>query len=157
MPWDYPGRQLQPSGEIFSPEAGPLTRRQSGPTRKVVSVSYADPQSVTINAVATSLPRTSSGKDTGGFASSDGTVTMSVSHSYGKKTRRVIRLNQSKVSADVLIPSQNVKSSMAVYMVVESPVNGFTNTEIKYLVDALTGYLAASSGAKVTQLLGGEN
>jgi hypothetical protein len=120
-------------------------------------MSFADPQSVTINAVATSLPRTGSGAASGGFTSADGTVTMTISHAYGKRTRRVVRLNQSKVSADPLLPSQNVRSSQSVYLVVDVPVNGFTNTEIKYLVDALSGYLAAGSGAKVTQLLGGEN
>jgi hypothetical protein len=46
---------------------------------------------------------------------------------------------------------------MSVYMVVDHPVNGFTVVEQKYLVDALTAYLSASTGAKVTQLLGGEN
>jgi len=120
-------------------------------------MSYADPQSVTINAVPVSLPRTSSGQGQGGFASADGTVLMSVSHQYGKRTRRAMRLTQSKTSADPLIPSQNVRSNMSVTLVVDHPVNGFTVAEQKYLVDALVAYLTASSGAKVTQLLGGEN
>lgn len=120
-------------------------------------MSYADPQSVTINAIANSLPRTSSGINQGGFKSADGLIELTVSHQYGKRTRRAIRLNQSKISADALIPSQNVRSSMGVTLVVDVPVNGFTVAEEKYLVDALTAYLTASSGAKVTQLLGGEN
>lgn len=120
-------------------------------------MSFADPSSVTINTVATSLPRTASGLGTGAFSSADGLVKMSVAHSYGKRTRRQIRLDQSKVSADALIPSQNVRSSMSCYMVVDVPVNGFTVTEQKYLVDALVAYLTASTGARVTQLLGGEN
>lgn len=119
-------------------------------------MSYADPQSVTINAVPVSLPRTGSGIGTGSFASADGLVTLSVANTYGKRTRRLIRLSQSKISADPLVPSQNVRSSMSVYMVVDVPVNGFTVAEQKYLVDAFTAYLSASSGAKVTQLLGGE-
>lgn len=120
-------------------------------------MSYADPQSVTINAVPVSLPRTSSGVNSGGFSSADRTVQLDVASSYGKRTRRTVRLTQSKISADPLIPSQNSRSSMSVYMVVDHPVNGFTVTEQKYLVDALTAYLSASTGAKVTQLLGGEN
>lgn len=120
-------------------------------------MSFADPQSVTINAIPVSLPRTGAGTGTGQFTSADGTVVMTVSNSYGKRTRRMIRLDQTKVSADPLIPSQNIRSKQGCYLVVDSPVNGFTNTEIKYLVDSLTAYLAASSGAKVTQLLGGES
>jgi hypothetical protein len=40
--------------------------------------------------------------------------------------------------------------------VVDCPTVGYTLTEKKQLVDALTAYLTASSGARVTQLLGGE-
>lgn len=120
-------------------------------------MSYTDPQSVTISGTAVSLPRTSSGTNAGGFTSADGSVRLDVSSSYGKRTRRTIRLTQSKISADPLIPSQNTRSSMSVYMVVDHPVNGFTVTEEKALVDAFTAYLSASTGARVTQLLGGEN
>jgi hypothetical protein len=36
-------------------------------------------------------------------------------------------------------------------------VQGYTVAEAKYIVDALTLWATASTGAKVTQLLGGEN
>lgn len=120
-------------------------------------MSYADPQSVTINSVATSLPRTGSGEASGAFSSNDGLIHLDVTHSYGRRNRRKIGLTQTKTSADPLIPSQNTVSSMSCYMVVDVPKNGFTVTEEKYIVDALVAYLAASSGAKVTQLLGGES
>jgi hypothetical protein len=68
-----------------------------------------------------------------------------------------MRLTSSKISADALVPSQNTRSSLSVTLIVDHPVNGFTNTEIKAQVDALVGLLQASSGSKVTQLLGGEN
>jgi len=120
-------------------------------------MSFSDPQSVTINGVATSLPRTSSGQNAGTFTSADTTVKMDVANTYGRRVRRTIRLSQTKVSADPLIPTQNARNSLTCYVVVDEPLNGFTVTEKKYLVDALTAYLSASSGAKVTQLLGGEN
>lgn len=120
-------------------------------------MSYADPQSVTINSVATSLPRTGSGESSGSFTSSDGLVRLDVSHQYGRRNRRQIRLTQTKTAADSIVPAQNVVLSMSVYLVVDTPKNGFSVTEQKYIVDALSAYLAASSGAKVTQLLGGES
>lgn len=124
-------------------------------------MSFADPQSQTISGynggAAVSLPRTSSGVTGGGFTSANGEITQSVSHAYGKRTRRMIRLNQKKTTADALIPAQNVTLSQSCWLVVEHPVNGFSTTEQKALVDALVAYLAASSGAKVTQLVGGEN
>jgi hypothetical protein len=46
---------------------------------------------------------------------------------------------------------------MSVYLVADVPVNGYTVAEQKIVVDALVAYLTASTGARVTQLLGGEN
>jgi hypothetical protein len=42
-------------------------------------------------------------------------------------------------------------------LVVDAPVAGFTNTELKQYIDGFIAALSASSGAKITQLLGGEN
>lgn len=120
-------------------------------------MSYLDPQSVTINAVAHTLPRTSSGVDTGSFTKDDGNVKLSVSHTYGKRTRRTIRLEHSKIAPDPLISSTNIKHSMTAYIVVDVPVTGYSVIEAKQIVDAFTAYLTASSGGNVTKLLGGEN
>lgn len=120
-------------------------------------MAYSDPQTVTINAVAQTLPRTSSGVNAGVFTKDDGTVKLSVSHQYAKRTRRTARLDFSKIAADPLISAQNIKYSMSAYLVVDVPTTGFTVAEAKQIVDALTLYLTATSGAKVTQLLGGEN
>jgi hypothetical protein len=120
-------------------------------------MSYADPQSVTISGTAISLPRTGAGLNSGEFTSSDGLTAMSVSHNYGKRTRRAIRLTTSKISADPLVPSQNTRSSMSVTLVIDVPVNGYTVAEEKAAVDGFLAALTAATGAKITQLLGGEN
>lgn len=120
-------------------------------------MSYSDPQTVTIGGTAVSLPRTSSGTNSGAFTSSDGANRLEVSSSYGKRVRRTIRLTTVKTTGDVLLPNQNVVASMSSYLVVDHPVNGYTVAEAKAVVDALVAYLAADSGARVTQLLGGEN
>lgn len=119
-------------------------------------MSFADPQSVTINAVAISMPRTASGVNSGGFTSADGLTTLAVAHAYGKRTRRAISLGSSKISADPLLPSQNVKFSSTWRLTCDAPVGGFTNTELKLQADGFLAALTASSGAKITQLLGGE-
>lgn len=120
-------------------------------------MAFADPQTVTINAVANTLPRTSSGLATGVFTKDDGTVKESVSHAYGKRTRHSLRIDFQKIAPNPLISAQNILYSMSTYVVVDVPVTGFTVAEQKQIVDALTLYLTASSGSKVTQLLGGEN
>ncbi len=117
----------------------------------------ADPQSVTINAVANSLPAISRGVNTSSYQKDDGLVKLDVSHQYGKRTRRTIRLNHSKIAADPLVSAQNIKYSMSTYLVIDTPVTGYTIAEAKQIVDGLTAYLTASSGAKVTSVLGGES
>jgi urease gamma subunit len=117
----------------------------------------ADPQSVTINSVAQSLPAVARGVNTSSYQKDDGLVSLTVSHIYGKRTRRTVRLNHSKIAADPLISSQNIKYSMSAYLVMDVPITGYTVAEAKQIVDGLTAYLTASSSAKVTSVLGGES
>lgn len=117
----------------------------------------SDPQSITISGTAISLPKTGTGPSAGTFTSADTATSEVISHAYGKRVRRAARLNISKVSADVLIPSANVRSSASMTVVWDVPVNGYTVAEIKAAWDGFAAQLAASSGAMVTQILGGQN
>lgn len=119
-------------------------------------MAFADPQSVTINAVPISLPRTGSGIDTGTFTSNDGAVKMTVSHQYGKRNRRLVRLDHSKIAADPLTAA-NVRYSMSTQLVIDVPVNGYSVTEAKQVLDGFIAALTASSGALETKILGGES
>jgi hypothetical protein len=120
-------------------------------------MAFADPQSLTISGTAHSLPRISSGQGTGVFQKDDTTVKLSVSHLSGRRIRRQLRVDFSKIAADVFTPTVNIRQNMAIYLQVDVPTTGFTIAEQKAVADALLAYLTASSGAKVTQLLGGEN
>lgn len=120
-------------------------------------MSFADPQTISPISGISSLPRTGFGPSSGSFSSADTTVKLDVSHAYGKRTRRQVRLTQNKVSADPLTPTNSLRTSMTAYIVVDTPVNGFTVAEAKIVVDALVAYLTTSTGARVTQLLGGES
>lgn len=120
-------------------------------------MAFSDPQSVTISGSANSLPRTSSDVNAGVFTKDDGNVALRVSHQKGKRTRRLIRLDHAKVATDPFISTVNARYSMSVQLVVDVPNVGYTIAEQKAIVDALTAYLTASSGARATQLLGGEN
>lgn len=118
---------------------------------------FADPQSVTINAVANSLPRTGSGVDNGTFSKDDGNVKLSVKHSYGNRVRRLVRLDHRKVASDPLATGYNKEYSMNAYLVIDVPSVGYTLTEAKQIVDALTLWLTTTSGSNVTKVLGGES
>jgi hypothetical protein len=120
-------------------------------------LAFSDPQSVTINAIANSLPRTSTRDNAGVFTKDDGNVKLTVSSLYGKRIRRTARLDHKKVAVDPLFPAQNSPYSMSIYVVADVPTTGYSVVEQKQIVDALTLWLTTSSGANVTKLLGGEN
>lgn len=117
----------------------------------------ADPQSVTINAVANSLPAVVRNGASSTYQKDDGTVKLTVSNSVGRRTRRNVRLDFKKVAPDPLISAQNIIYSMSCYLVVDVPPSGFTITEQKQIADGLTAWLTASSGANLTKVLGGES
>jgi len=116
-------------------------------------MAFSDPQSVTVSGTAISLPRTSSGTNAGGFTSNDGNNKLSVSHSYGKRTRRQIRLDFQKIAADPLT-SANTRFTGSVYLVVDQPIVGYSVTELQAQI---AGFLASLTTAQQTKLLGGEN
>jgi hypothetical protein len=119
-------------------------------------MAYSDPQSLTISGTAASLPRTSSGTNSGAFTAADGTAILKVSHAYGKRNRRTVRLEHSKIAADPLT-ALNTKFSMTAYVVVDVPTVGYTVAEAQAVVAALTKWLTDTSASNVTKLLGGEN
>lgn len=113
----------------------------------------ADPQSVTINAVATSLPRTQQGNTQNVYTSADGNTSMTTKqNTTASRFRREIRLSQKKIAADP-ISAINKEIGVSAYLVIDEPRAGFTDSEIGYLIDALKDWLTSTNYNKV---LGGE-
>jgi hypothetical protein len=103
---------------------------------------FADPQSVTINAVAKSLARVGSGDYDGAFQSVADGLDMSIQHALSRRYRSTVRLNVTKTSADPLVPSTNRPYSMSTYLVLDTPPQGFSVTEITYNLKGLIDWLA---------------
>lgn len=121
-------------------------------------MAFADPQSVTINAVANSLPRVSQGNLSGVFQKDDGTVKLSFSHEVGKNgTRHLVRLDHQKIATDPFTTTVNRTVGTSAWMVISTPKYGYTIAEQKQIADALVAYLSASSGANITKVLGDES
>ena len=118
---------------------------------------FTDPQSVTINAVAISLPRTSSNLNAGVLTSNDGATRMDIAHSYGKRIRRTVALTVKKYATDAANPSQNIPVSATIRLTVDHPLQGYTVDDLQKAIAGFLGNLTASSSANVTKLLGGEN
>jgi len=109
---------------------------------------------VTVNGVAQSLPRTTSGSNQSEYTTADGLYKLKISSSYGKRNRRVVRLEQSKVAADPFASGLNKQYSMSTFLVIDTPPTGYTNTELGYIIQALVAWLSSANVAKV---LGGES
>jgi hypothetical protein len=120
-------------------------------------MSLADPQTVTIGGTTTPLPRVSVGDDMSEYQSGDGLIKLTASHNYGKRTRRMVRLDTSKMTADPFRPAENVKVSMSVYSVVDLPPAGWTAAEQLAAWIGFRTQLVASSDAIIVKLLGGES
>lgn len=118
---------------------------------------FADPQTITVSGVTTSLPRVGSGVNTGSFSSADGTIRLLANHAYGRRIRRQIRVDYSKIAVDPLISAQNIKYSTSLYLVLDEPVTGFTRAEQLALYTGFIAQLDASTKAVATKWIGGES
>jgi hypothetical protein len=119
-------------------------------------MAFADPQTITINAVPHTLARTGFGPDNGLFREDDTENKLSISHTYGKRVRRLARLDNQVTTTDLLDPSINTLYTMACHLVVDVPTVGYSIASQKQVVDGFVAWLSASSGANITKLLGGE-
>jgi len=123
-------------------------------------MSFTDPQSVTYPApisLTQSLPRVSVGNNASTYRSADGLDLLSASTQYGKRTRSLLRLDHTKIAADVFDSTINVEKSMSVYLVIDRPDVGFTNAEALAVYTGLKTAMTASTDALITKLLGGES
>jgi len=117
---------------------------------------FSDPQSVTVNSVAVSLPKISAGNMLGTYATPDGTYTLTISHANNKRERSMIRLDARKVSPSSIDPTKNQPFSASVYVVNDSPLNkqGFAQVDQENLLKALAAYLTP---ANITKFVGMES
>lgn len=117
---------------------------------------YADPQTLTINAVATTFNRVGSPQPDkkGVFKTSDELQEFVVSQNASAgRFRREVRLNQTKIAVDP-ISTLNKQVSTSVFLVVDEPRVGFTNAELVIQLQALLAW--ATIAANRDNLLGGQ-
>jgi len=124
-------------------------------------VSFSDPLSIVISGVTIPLPRTGDVPDGDGsvYRSSDSNTILTASHTVAKsnRTRRMLRLDTSKISADPYKPTENVRVTTAVYVVFDVPLAGYSPAEVLANFKGFTTLMAASSDLMTVKLLGGES
>jgi len=112
-------------------------------------VAFTDPLSITYNAVATNHPRISTGTLSSKYATADGKYTVSISHSEtAQRERHLARIDEQVVAVDP-ISTANFFAKLSVYLVIDNPLSGYTDTEIDYVVQALKGFLTTANVLKV--------
>jgi len=118
---------------------------------------FADPQSVTVNAVAQSLPRVDEGDESATYQKDDETYGLLISHTTTKNGRRrhQVRLDNNKIATDPFTPANSRKVSLSGYFVIDEPEDGaYSNAEILL---HMKGLIAWSSDANVTKVIAGES
>ena len=126
--------------------------------KRVMLMALSDPQSITITGVANSLPNVSRVERNAVYSKDDGTVVEKVNHNVGKaRTRRQVRLDMSKVTADPYIPAQNRRLGASYIISMDVPNEGFSVTEQKDALKGLFAQLQATSDAMLIKILGGES
>jgi len=131
-------------------------------------MAFADPQSITITGFnggsAISLPRVSENPTSSTYRDPTNSYELVITSQQAGKAgtlnarfRRSFRLNVNKYSTNPLETTKNVAVSASVYLMVDMPITGFTQTELTNIAAALMGLLTASTNAKLIQLTGGEH
>lgn len=103
------------------------------------------PQSFTVNAIAKALNKVSEGEAWSLYRTDDGEFEFKVSHQeQSKRSRRMARLDQTKIAADPLT-AVNAYQKAGAYIVIDEPLFGYTDAELKDLVQALIGWLTSAN------------
>lgn len=122
-------------------------------------MAFADPQSVTIDGTAYSCARAFTGTDTGKFVAADASYTLSVQPRVlrSSRTQRTAAMVNSKVTADPLVSTTNVRVSDTVRLIIDRPANGYSDAEVVKQVVGFFAWLTASTNANLNKLVAGEN
>lgn len=118
-------------------------------------MSFTDPQSVTINAVAKSMARIETEGMKSIYQNADESFKFTISHQKtgGNRYRSMTRLDQRVVAADPLT-SVNDWQILGVYLVIDRPIVGFTSVQVEQHV---AGILAWHTSPTIAKLYGLES
>lgn len=117
---------------------------------------FSDPQSVTVNAVAQTLPRVGASLTSGKYTKADGTQSLTVSQATGRRNQHKVRLDHQKIVTDPFASDRNIPVSMSVFLTIDVPATGYTNAEVTQQIIAVADWLKASTNANTDKLVGGE-
>lgn len=115
----------------------------------------SDPQSLVLNSSTLSVPAIGRGLDSSQYRATSaitnlvGDISFSVSHSYKRRNRFVVRMDFSTNTSDPFVPANYVRTSASVYVVIDAPSDNTIayGTSIAYMVAGLADWLKAGTNA----------
>lgn len=118
-------------------------------------MSFSDPLKVKVDgSTEKELSRISVGDLKSVYANEDSSIQAVISTIVGRRRRHTGRLNLSKVAPSLLNPAQNEEQSCSAYLVVDAPRSGYSNEELRKLVEGLKTLFTE---ANIKKLLGSES
>ncbi len=111
---------------------------------------FSEPISITVNAVAQSMPRTSSTGMKSTYEKSDGTFNLTIEHTTTKanRLRSVARFEQRAIVPDPLT-AVNDWENMALTLVIDRPLVGFTAAQQDQLLTGFRAWLVTATSDKL--------
>lgn len=110
---------------------------------------FTDPQVVTINAVAQSMPRIKVDGLSAIYAKNDETVKLTISHQKSnKRLRSMARIDQRAIVTDPLT-SVNDYETLTFYLVIDRPEVGFSAVQVEQLIAGLKTWLDSTTIGKL--------
>lgn len=110
---------------------------------------FADPQTVTVNAVAKVMPRILMEGLKSTYQLADQTFKFVVSHTVSnQRVRSMVRIDQRAIVADPLTAETDYET-LGIYLVIDRPEYGFSSTQVEQLIAGLKTWLDATSIGKL--------
>lgn len=110
---------------------------------------FTDPQVVTVNSVAKSMPRLLFDGLSSSYATADGLFKFKISHQKSnKRIRSMARIDQRAIVADPLT-AENDYETLGVYLVIDRPEVGFSSTQVEQLITGFKTWLDATMIGKL--------
>lgn len=113
-------------------------------------MAFSDPQTIKINTVDKICNLVEPGTNKSVYATADEEIKFTISHQATTKdrTRRLARVDQRVVAADPLT-SKNEYKTAGVYLVIDEPEYGFSDTDLNNIVQGLVAWLTATNVGKI--------
>lgn len=113
-------------------------------------MAFTDPQKVKVDGTTeVTLPRISTEGMSSVYSKDDGSVVLKLASAFGRRKRHTARIDLSKIIASTLNPSQNEEASASVYLVVDRPLQGYTNPELRKAAEGLKTFLSEANLEKL--------